>query len=131
QDDGRHTKLPQPRAKGDAALTAADDDGIGLAAIAEFGSLRLALFLPALPVLARAVFRAQWTGKAPGLLVALELLHGGQERPDPAVAQPDKAVAPGHPGLEGDPCGDDAVLFGGNFVPGQFPAGRLHRSKLR
>ena len=61
KNDSRHTKLAEPSAKGDAALTTADDKDIGLCAISEFAQLGLALFLPRSAVLAGTVLGTERT----------------------------------------------------------------------
>ena len=45
-DDCRHIELAQPGSECDAALTATNDDAIGLTRVAELSSFRLAFFLP-------------------------------------------------------------------------------------
>ena len=57
-DDRRHAQLPQPRAQGDAALTAADDHRVGLGGIPELLCLGMLAFQPGLPIRVRAVFGA-------------------------------------------------------------------------
>ena len=52
-DEGRDAELAQPRAEGDAALAAADDQHVRLRRAAEALGLRLPLLLPRPPVLAR------------------------------------------------------------------------------
>ena len=72
QDDGRHAEALQPRAERDAALSAADDDAIGLPARPErrrFARLRSSQFLRRWTRRARRRARAR---RRP-LLVALEL----------------------------------------------------------
>ena len=61
KNDRRHTKLAEPSAEGDAALTTADDKDIGLCAISEFAQLGLALFLPRSAVLAGTVLGTERT----------------------------------------------------------------------
>src|SRR6266436_3575392 len=77
-DDRRHIKLAQPGCQRDAALTATNDDAIGLTRVAEFGSFRLALFLPSFPIAFGAVFRPHRTVEANRLFVPLEFAHGRQ-----------------------------------------------------
>src|SRR5260221_2686823 len=75
-DDRRHIELAQPGCQRDAALTAANDDAIGLTRVAEFGSFRLAVFLPRCSIAFGAVFRPHRTVEADRLFVPLEFAHG-------------------------------------------------------
>src|SRR5437879_12561326 len=67
-DDRRHIKLTQTGSERDAALTATNDDTIGLMRVAEFGSFRLALFLPCLSIAFGPVVRAYRPVRRPRLL---------------------------------------------------------------
>src|SRR6202171_1529848 len=86
-DNRRHIELAQPGSERDAALTAANDDAIGLTRVAEFSCFRLAFFLPRFSIAFGAVFRPHWTVEANWLFVPLELAHGRQQRPYSAVLQ--------------------------------------------
>ena len=99
-DDRRHAELPQARAEPDGALPAADDQHIGLRFVAERLGLLVAQFLPGLGAGIDAVPRAERAGEARLLLVALELGHRGQQRPDQAVLEADEAIAARDLGLE-------------------------------
>src|SRR6266403_2697877 len=68
-NDCRHIELAQPGSECDAALTATNNDAIGLTRVAEFGSFRFALFLPCLSIAFGAVFRAHRTVEADCLFV--------------------------------------------------------------
>src|SRR3981081_1271995 len=64
-DDRRHIKLAQSGSERDAALTATNNDTIGLTRVAEFGSFRPAFFLPCLLIVVsnvqiRPSFRRTW-----------------------------------------------------------------------
>src|SRR5258708_16264710 len=63
-DDRRHIELAQPSSKCDAALTATNDDAIGLTRVAEFSSFRLAFFLPRFSIAFGAVFSSHRTVEA-------------------------------------------------------------------
>ncbi|MPL79701.1 hypothetical protein SDC9_25585 [bioreactor metagenome] len=124
EHDGRHAKLAQPRGKGDAALPAADDDGVGLPGIAKLGRLRRALFRPGHAVLGGTVFGPHRAPFAPVLLEALQLLQRGQQGPDPPLLQAHQAPATAGGGFEGDPGSGDAALLGGDLAALQGePAG--------
>src|ERR1700720_3434613 len=82
-DDRRHIELAQPGSQCNAALTAANDNAIGLTRVAEFLGFRLAFFFPRFSIAFGAVFRAE----ANRLFVPLEFAHGRQQRPDSAVLQ--------------------------------------------
>src|SRR6266852_1936928 len=77
-DDCRHIELAQPGSQCDAALTATNDDAIGLTRVAEFSSFRLAVFLPGCSIAFGAVFGAHRTIEAKWLFVPLEFAHGRQ-----------------------------------------------------
>src|SRR5437588_10550539 len=78
-DDRRHIELAQPGCECDAALTATNDDAIGLTRVAEFSSFRLAIFLPRRSIPFGAVFGADGTAEANCLFVALAFVHGCRE----------------------------------------------------
>src|SRR6476659_11498777 len=94
-DDRRHIELAQPSCECDAALTATNDDAIGLTRVAEFSSFRLAIFLPRGSIAFGAVFHPHRTVEANRLFVPLEFAHGRQQRPYPAVLQAHVAKAAG------------------------------------
>jgi hypothetical protein len=87
-DDGRDTELPQPRAERDPALPAADDHDLRLLRAPELLGLAAARLEPRLAVLERAVLDALRPPGPPRLLVALELVERGQQRPRLAVLEP-------------------------------------------
>src|SRR5258708_39464227 len=84
-NDRRHIELAQPGSECDAALTATNDNAIGLTRVAEFVSFRLAFFLPCPSMAFGPVFCSHRTVEAHCLFVSLEFAHGRQQRPDPAV----------------------------------------------
>src|SRR5260370_21499415 len=84
-DDRRHIELAQPSSECDAALTATNDDAIGLTRVAQFSSFRLAFFLPRFSIAFGAVFRPHRTIEANWLFVPLEFAHGREQRPYLAV----------------------------------------------
>src|ERR1700737_4240581 len=84
-DDRGHIELAQPSSERDAALTATNDDAIGLTRIAGFSSFRLAFFLPRFSITFGAVFRPHRTVEANWLFVPPEFAHGRQQRPYTAV----------------------------------------------
>ncbi len=129
-DDRRHAELPQPCAERDATLTTTDDQRVGLAGVAQFAGLRLALLLPARPVLRSTMLRTERPGEAKRLLETLEFDERGQQRPDPAVAQPDQPVAAPDPGLEADPGGGHTPLFRRDLALGDAPARRCRALEL-
>ncbi|MNX70582.1 hypothetical protein D3C86_1018450 [compost metagenome] len=110
-DDRRHTKLAKTRAKCNAALSAADDDDIGLLRIAEFGGFGLAFFLPGPAFAVVAVLRAHRATDTLWFLMALQFAHGGEQGPDQPVLQADVAVTAGDTGLELEPAFGDAIAF--------------------
>ncbi len=77
-NDRWHVELAQPGPKRYAALTATNDDAIGLTRVAEFGSFRLAFFLPRFSIAFGAMFRSHWTVEANWLFVPLKFAHGRQ-----------------------------------------------------
>ena len=122
-DDRRHAELAQARAERDPALAAADDHDLGLDLVAELLGLLLALLEPRLAVRS-APCSTPFGRPGPGrLLVALELVQRGQQRPRLAVAQPQQPAAAADRGLEADPRRRDAV--GGVRRLGRVPVARL------
>ena len=79
----------------DAALAAADHQDVGVAVPAEAVDLGGARLLPGDPVLGRAVLHALGPGRALRLLVALELVQRGEQRPGALVVQAQQARARG------------------------------------
>src|SRR5437899_4748567 len=77
-DDRRHIKLAQTGSQRDAALTATNNDTIGLTRVTEFSSFCLALFLPCLSIAFGAVFRPHRPVEAQWLFLSLEFAHGRQ-----------------------------------------------------
>ena len=129
-DDGWHAELPQPGAERDAALASADDQRIGLRLEAELGSFLLALLLPGRPVLAVAMLGAERAVEAGRFLMALQFDHGGEQRPDLAVLQPDMAEAAGNAGFEADPAFQEPVGFSCVFTLGDPPVRRFRLRQL-
>ena len=99
--------------------------------MAEFGEFLLALLAPALAVLAVAVLGPERAGEAGLLLVALELAHGGEQRPDAAVLQAQMAEAACDIGFELDPALDDTVGLAGSFAVRDPPVRRLRIRETR
>src|ERR1700726_1377082 len=130
-DDRRHIELAQTGSERDAALTTTNDDAIGLTRVAEFGSFRLAFFLPSLSIAFGAVFCPHWTVEAGWLFVPLELAHGRQQRPDPAVLQAQMAKAACDPGFELYPALRNSIRFRSVLTVGNFPFRRLRISEPR
>ncbi len=73
--------------------------------------------------------RAERTGEASLLLVALEFGHRGQQGPDAAVPEADEAIAPRDLGLERDPGLEHAVRLGRDLALGDAPVARLHSAE--
>jgi len=70
-DDRRDIELAQPRRQRDTALTAADDEHLGLSGVAELGGLLLAVLQPRRAIRVDAVLGALGPGAPAALLVAL------------------------------------------------------------
>jgi hypothetical protein len=116
----RHAQPAQPRAQRDAALPAADDQHIGLHAEAQRGCSSSAPLGPGLAARVHAVLGTLDAVRALLLLEALQLDHGGQQRPGrPLIRRrwPGRATA----GLEGEPGVGHAVGFGGVAFSCQWP----------
>ena len=124
-DDRGHTELPEPRREPDAGLAAADDQHVRLLGNSQFLGLVLAILQPGGPVSAHAVLGAYRTAQAFRLLIALELIEGGEQGPALAAAQPHVTVSPARRGLEVDPGLGDAVGLRGFLAVGDRPAGGL------
>ncbi len=129
-DEGGHVELAQARAQRDAALSAADDEHVGLGPVAELGGLLLALLQPGLAGPAAAVFGALGPAHAAGLFMPLQLRHGGQQRPDAAVAHADVAIAAGAVGLDLDPALQQAVVVRHGLLRVQVEPHRLDLFQL-
>ena len=110
--DRRDVELPQPRAQRDAALPAAHDQDVGLGGVAQLPGLPLAAVQPGLPVAVDAVLGPLGPAVPDRLLVAGELVEGGQQRPGPAVGEPEVPSAAAHRRLELDPRLVDPVGAG-------------------
>ncbi len=80
-DDGGHVELTQPGTERDATLSAADHQHVRLDGAAQLGVLGLALLGPRPRIRVVAVHRTQDTVGPLGLLVTLEFLKRGQQRP--------------------------------------------------
>ena len=111
-NERRHAELTKPRAEGDAALPATDDEHIRLRVDAERGEFVFALFLPGRLALVVAVFGAQRARLAERFFVALELIHRGEQCPDQTVLDTHEAGPARNRRLEHDPRFDDAVGLG-------------------
>ena len=122
-DQRGHAQALEARAQPDAALTAADDQYIGLHADAQLGFLLLAALGPVLPAFLHAVLGALDAGAALLFLEALEFVEGGQQRPAQPVFQPGVAAPARHGGLEGEPAFGHAVGAAG--LAFASPVGRL------
>ena len=130
-DDCRHIKLAQTGSERDAALTATNDDTIGLTRVAEFGSFRLAFFLPCLSIAFGAVFRPHRTVEAQWLFVSLEFAHGRQQRPDPTVFQAHVAKATRDLRFELYPALYNSICFGSVLSVRNLPVRRLRIGEPR
>ena len=111
-DDRRDSELAQPGTERDAALAAADDQHLGLHGVAELGGLTGSALGPRDPVTEGAVAYPLGPPVVDRLLVALELVEGGEQRERLAADEPQQPAAPPGRGLERDPGGDDAVRLG-------------------
>src|ERR1700738_3913229 len=120
-DDRRHIELAQPSSECDAALTATNDDAIGLTRVAKFSSFRLAFFLPRFSIMFGAVFRPHRTVEANRLFVPPEFAHGRQQRPYTAVLQTHVAEAAGDPGFELYPALCNSIRFRSVLSVRNFP----------
>src|ERR1700740_2352540 len=110
-DDRRHIELAQPSSECDAALTATNDDAIGLTRVAELGGFRLAVFLPRFSIAFGAVFCPHRTVEANWLFVPLELTHGREQRPYPAILQAHVTIAAGNLRFELYPALCNSIRF--------------------
>ena len=112
-DNSRDLELLEPRREGDGALPAADDEDVRLVlrVVAERRLVVLLLLEPGQAPLLRAVRDAlrPRAVRVVLLLVAAELLEGGEERPALALLQADVALAAPDRRLEGEPAVGDAV----------------------
>ena len=109
EDDRRHAELAQARAEADPALAAADHDDVRLAGVAELLGLALALLEPGRAPAVGAVLHPVRPVRPLGLLVALELVEDGEQRPRLAVAQAQEAATTPDLRLERDPRLRDAL----------------------
>ena len=128
-DDRGHAELTEPGAEGDAALAAANDQHVRLLGEAEFGRLVLAFFQPGRASAVRAVLHALRTAQALRLLVALEFVEGGQQRPATTAAQAQIPASSADRGLELDPRLNHPAGVGGFLTAGDLPVARLHPSQ--
>src|SRR3954454_20803889 len=122
-DDRGHAELAQPRPERDAALAATDDHDVRLRLVAELPGLALALLEPRLAAGPRAVLGTGRPARSDGLLMALELVQSGEQRPRLAVLEAQVPAAAPDLGLELDPRLGDAV--GGRGRLGRTPAAGL------
>ena len=119
-DDRRHAELAQTGAERDPALAPADDQDLGLDLAAERGRLAAAGLEPGLAGGIRAVLHAPRPPAAQRLLVALELVQRGHQRPRPALPQSQVRIAAARAGLERQPGAHHAVVLRGRL--GRPPA---------
>src|SRR5260370_25971269 len=131
EDDCRHIELAQPGSQCDAALTTTNDNAIGLTLVAEFGSFRLAFFLPRFSIALGAMFCPHRTVEATWLFVPLEFAHGCQQRPYLAVLQAHVAKAAGDLGFELYPALYCSACFRGVLTVRNFPVRRLRIGEPR
>src|SRR3984893_5755038 len=131
EDDCRHIELAQPGSQCDAALTTTNDNAIGLPRVAEFGSFRLAFFLPRFSIALGAMFCPHRTVEANWLFVPLEFAHGRQQRPYSAVLQAHMAKAAGDLGFELYPALCNSIRFRSVLTVRNFPVRRLRIGELR
>src|SRR4029077_7482741 len=120
-NDCRHIELAQPGSECDAALTATNNDAIGLTRVAEFGGFPLAFFFPRFSIAFGAVFCPHRTVEAHGLFVSLEFAHGRQQRPDSAVPQAHVAKAASDLGFELYPALRNSIRFRCVLAVGNLP----------
>src|SRR6202043_492746 len=130
-DDRRHIELAQPGSQCDAALTAANDDAIGLTRVAQFSRFRLAFFLPRFSITFGAVFRPHRTAEANWLFVPPEFAHGRQQRPYSAVLQAHVAKATGDSGFELYPALCNSIRFRSVLTVRNLPFRRLRIGEPR
>ena len=110
-DQCRNAKLLQSRREGQAALTAADDQAIGLLRYAEFGLLVISPVKPAASALYDAARRAGDTCRPALLLVPLQFAQRGEKRPAAPILQPQVTLAAPDRGLETEPGPDGVAWF--------------------
>jgi hypothetical protein len=79
-DERRHAELFEPRAQRDAALSAADDQAVGLFGVAERRLLARARFGPGLAARIGLVAHAECARASLFLLVTLEVGHHREQR---------------------------------------------------
>src|SRR5207245_9153729 len=104
---------------------------LGLSRVAEFGSSRLALFLPCLSIAFGAVFRPHRTVEAQWLFVSPEFAHGRQQRPDPPVFQAHVAKATRDLRFELYPALYNSICFGSVLSVRNLPVRRLRIGEPR
>ena len=117
QHDGRHPELTQPRAQRDAALPAADDHDVRLLGVAQRQFFVEALLGPRPPVRVGTVHSAERPRRALGLLVSLQFLQGGEQRPGLVAPQAQMADAAAGSRLEFDERRRDVTVLAGR-LPG-------------
>ena len=115
-----YAELSQPGAEGDPTLAATDDQHVGVGADAELGVLPLAALEPRRPVPVGTVLGSHRTRVTARLLVALELVHRGEEGPRLRLAvlldQAQQAVAAADCRLEREPRRRHPVALGRRLV---------------
>ena len=128
-DDQRgHAQLLEPCAQTQPALTATDDQAIGLALVTQLGSLGSLRIKPIAAAADRAVLGAQLAGRTALFFETFEFLQGREQRPAASLLEPDMAFASAHRSLETEPGLDhtlcDALAFAGLAV--EYPVSGLH-----
>src|SRR5690606_14907683 len=99
-------------AEGDAALSAADHDDVGLALVAEFALFPFPLLRPGPASSDDAVLDPLRAPRPPWFLESLEFPQGGEQCPRALVGQAEMPLAAAGGGVELQPCLDDPVGLG-------------------
>ena len=111
-DERRHFQAFQPRRQSDAALSAADDDAVGLSCVTQFRLFLSFSLEPRLPIPEDPVLRAAHARRSRFFLESLEFGHRGQQCPAFPGFQTQVTFSPGDGGLERKPTRSHAVLLG-------------------
>jgi hypothetical protein len=123
-DDRRHPELAQPRPERDAALAAAHDHHVGLGRDSELLGLPAAILEPRVALRIGPVLDPLGSARAKPLLVPLELIQSGQQRPCLPVEQADMPAAAADLGLKQQPRLAHPIGLGG--LPDHLPSAGLH-----
>jgi hypothetical protein len=123
-DDVRDVELSQPGAQRDPALSAADDDHVGLGRPAQLLGLGLPALEPGPSAGEHPVLGAHRPPIARRFLGAGELVEGGEQGERPALPQPEHAAAATDGGLELDQGGRGPAGLGGHLGGGEAARGR-------